>query len=99
MTEAPIPHDADVVVAENLGGTRSLLAVAGLFAVNGTLVGGIGATLPDLRVRLGVDAGGLAVVLVSLAAAALAGLGNGAMDVSMNALGVRVEQARLKPAC
>ena len=145
MTEAPIPHDADVVVAENLGGTRSLLAVAGLFAVNGTLVGGIGATLPAMRVRLGVDAGGLAVVLVSLAAgalmsmqiggrladsrgarsvvlpasalliagvaalafarslplaaaaAALAGLGNGAMDVSMNALGVRVEQARVKP--
>ena len=145
MTEAPIPHDADAVVAENLGGTRSLLAVAGLFAVNGTLVGGIGATLPAMRVRLGVDAGGLAVVLVSLAAgalmsmqiggrladsrgarsvvlpasalliagvaalafarslplaaaaAALAGLGNGAMDVSMNAIGVRVEQARVKP--
>ena len=71
MTEAPIPHDADAVVAENLGGTRSLLAVAGLFAVNGTLVGGIGATLPAMRVRLGVDAGGLAVVLVSLAAGAL----------------------------
>ena len=30
----------------------------------------------------------------ALAAAALTGLGNGAMDVSMNALGVRVEQAR-----
>jgi MFS family permease len=98
-----------------------------------------------MRQRLGVDAGGLAVLLVSLAAAAvvsmqiggrladsrgarnvalpasalliagvaslafaptlpiaaaaaaLAGLGNGAMDVSMNALGVRIEQARARP--
>jgi MFS family permease len=122
-----------------------LFAVAGLFAVNGALIGGIAATLPAMRQRLGVDAGGLAVLLVSLAAAAvvsmqiggrladsrgprnvvlpaaalliagvaalafaptlllavaaaaLAGLGNGAMDVSMNALGVRVEQARVKP--
>ena len=129
----------------DLRGDRSLLAVAGLFAVNGALVGGIGATLPAMRVRLGVDEGGLAVLLVSLAAAAvvsmqiggrlsdsrgarnvvlpasalliagvaslalaptlpfaavaaaLAGLGNGAMDVSMNALGVRVEQARDNP--
>ena len=145
MTEAPIAQDADAAVAGNLAGTKSLVAVAGLFAVNGTLVGGFGATLPALRERLGVDAGGLAVVLVSLAAAALvsmqiggrladsrgarsvvlpasalliagvaalafarslplaaasaamAGLGNGAMDVSMNALGVRVEQARVKP--
>jgi MFS family permease len=132
-------------VVEDLRGDRSLLAVAGLFAVNGALVGGIGASLPAMRVRLGVDEGGLAVLLVSLAAAAvvsmqiggrlsdsrgarhvvlpsaalliagvallafaptlplaavaatLAGLGNGAMDVSMNALGVRVEQAREKP--
>jgi len=123
----------------------SVLAVAGLFAVNGALVGGVGATLPAMRVRLGVDPGGLAVVLVSLAAAAvvsmqiggrladsrgarnvvlpasallvggvvflafaptlpvaaaaaaLAGLGNGAMDVSMNALGVGVEEARGEP--
>jgi len=129
----------------HLAERRSVLAVAGLFAVNGALVGGVGATLPAIRVRLGVDPGGLAVVLVSLAAAAvvsmqiggrladsrgarsvalpasallvggvmflaiahtlpvaaaaaaLAGLGNGAMDVSMNALGVRVEQARAKP--
>jgi MFS family permease len=129
----------------DLAGAKPLVAVAGLFAVNGTLVGGIGATLPAMRERLGVDAGGLAVLLVSLAAAALvsmqiggrladsrgaravvlpasalliagvaalafaptlplaaaaaalAGLGNGAMDVSMNALGVRVEQARVKP--
>ena len=136
MTEA-----ADVRHADR----GSLLAVAGLFAVNGALVGGIGATLPAMRLRLGVEVDGLAVLLVSLAAAAvvsmqvggrladsrgarnvalpasalliagvaslafaptlplaaaaaaLAGLGNGAMDVSMNALGVRVEQARAKP--
>ena len=136
MTEAAIVPQTD---------RGSVLAVAGLFAVNGALVGGIGATLPAMRARLGVDAGGLAVLLVSLAAAAvvsmqiggrladsrgarnvalpsaalliagvaslafaptlplaaaaaaLAGLGNGAMDVSMNALGVRVEQSREKP--
>ena len=71
MTEAPIAHDADATVAGNLAGTKSLAAVAALFAVNGTLVGGFGATLPALRERLGVDAGVLAVVLVSMAAAAL----------------------------
>ena len=137
--------DIEDAGAKDLRGTRSLLAVAGLFAVNGLLIGGIGGTLPAMRQRLGVDAGGLAVLLVSLAVAAvvsmqmggrladsrgarnvalpacalliagvaalafaptlplaacamaLAGLGNGAMDVSMNALGVRVEQARAKP--
>ncbi|HEX5335889.1 MAG TPA: MFS transporter, partial [Propionicimonas sp.] len=134
-----------VIMHEPVRAARSLLAVAGLFAVNGLLIGGIGGTLPAMRQRLGVDAGGLAVLLVSLAVAsvasmqaggrladsrgptrvalpagalliagvgllafaptlptavaamALAGLGNGAMDVSMNALGVRVEQARAKP--
>ena len=134
-----------VTMQDPVRGTRSLLAVAGLFAVNGLLIGGIGGTLPAMRQRLGVDAAGLAVLLVSLAVAsvasmqvggrladsrgptkvalpagalliagvgslafaptlpaaaaamALAGLGNGAMDVSMNALGVRVEQARTKP--
>lgn len=129
----------------NNGERGLLLAVAGLFAVNGALVGGVAATLPAMRVRLGVDPGALAVLLASLAAAALvsmqiggrladshgarnvalsssavliagvtalafaptvltaaaaaalAGLGNGAIDVSMNALGVGVERARAKP--
>jgi len=148
VTEASSAAHTDlvgVVVAKDLRGRRPLLAVAGLFAVNGLLIGGIGGTLPAMRQRLGVDAGGLAVLLVSMsvaavvsmqiggrladsrgarnvalpacalliagvaslafaptlpiaaAAMALAGLGNGAMDVSMNALGVRVEQARTKP--
>jgi MFS family permease len=148
VTEASSAAHTDlvgVVVARDLRGRRPLLAVAGLFAVNGLLIGGIGGTLPAMRQRLGVDAGGLAVLLVSMsvaavvsmqiggrladsrgarnvalpacalliagvaslafaptlpiaaAAMALAGLGNGAMDVSMNALGVRVEQARTKP--
>ena len=149
VTEAqealPKVADVDMVGAKSLRGTRSLLAVAGLFAVNGLLIGGIGGTLPAMRQRLDVDAGGLAVLLVSLsvaavvsmqiggrladsrgagnvvmpacalliagvgslafaptlplaaAAMALAGFGNGAMDVSMNALGVRVEQVRVKP--
>jgi MFS family permease len=145
VTEAPIVQEADVVVAGDLRGSSPLLAVAGLFVVNGALIGGIGGTLPAMRQRLGVDTAGLAMLLVSLAAAALvsmqiggrladsrgprsvvfpasalliagvaalafaptlplaaaaaalAGMGNGAMDVSMNALGVRVEQARVKP--
>ncbi len=144
VSEADVVHDPEPAGAE-LAGTKSLLSVAGLFTVNGALVGGIGASLPAMRERLGVDTGGLAVLLVSLAAAALvsmqvggrladsrgarnvvlpaaalqiagccalafaptlplaaaaialAGLGNGAMDVSMNALGVRVEQARAQP--
>jgi MFS family permease len=145
VTEAKIVRGGVAGDAKVLRGPRSLWAVAALFAVNGALIGGIGATLPSMRQRLGVDTSGLAVLLVSLAAAALvsmqiggrladsrgaksvvlpasalliagtaalaiaptlalaaaaaalAGLGNGAMDVSMNALGVRVEQARTKP--
>jgi len=140
-----VTDPGDDAVVRHVRGAKPLLAVAALFAVNGLLVGGIGATLPAMRLRLGVDVGGLAAILVSLAAAAvvsmqiggrladshgarnvalpacalliagvaslgfaptlplaagaavLVGLGNGAMDVSMNALGVEVEQARAKP--
>jgi MFS family permease len=142
LTDATV---ASIAANADLRGTRPLLAVACLFAVNGLLIGGIGGTLPAMRERLGVDSDGLAVLLVALAVAAvlsmqiggrladsrgagtvalpaggvliagvgclafapdlplavaamaLAGLGNGAMDVSMNALGVRVEQARATP--
>jgi hypothetical protein len=77
MTNAKAPSpdvvdaDADVVVTQGLRGTRALLAVAALFAVNGVLIGGFGATLPAMRERLGVGAGGLAVLLVSLSTAAV----------------------------
>lgn len=121
------------------------VAVGLLFATNGTLIGGIGGTLPALRERLDIDASGLSLLLFCLAVSAvvsmqiggrladaigarpvalctlsllavgvgllavtsslpwaivamlLAGLGNGAMDVAMNSLGVQVEQARPKP--
>jgi len=121
------------------------VAVAGLFAINGSLLGGIGGTLPAMRDRLDLDASGLSVLLLCLAVSAvvsmqiggrlsdavgarpvaivtcammiaavgllsvapsmglaitamlLAGLGNGAMDVAMNSLGVQVEQSRPRP--
>lgn len=124
---------------------RSVVAVAGLFASNGLLVGAWGGSLPGLRDALGlrdvhivgalVTAGvfavvamqfsgrladrhgartpsfaGAAVIVAScpvvasahsyphlLAGAAMFGLGNGAMDVAMNTLGVGVEQARGRP--
>ncbi len=120
-------------------------AVTLLFAINGTLLGGWGGSLPSLRDKLGIDATQIAILLfcagvagivsmqiggrladslgarrVTLAAmplliaaavtiafagsyplallgAALLGLGNGAMDVGMNAIGVQVEAARRRP--
>lgn len=128
-----------------LASRPAAVAVAALFAANGMLVGGIGGTLPAMGQRLGIDAGGLSVLLLCLAGAAvlsmqvggrladsigartvalvvtplmvagvlllsiaqtfpvavaamvLAGLGNGSMDVAMNALGVQVEKARPRP--
>src|SRR4029078_7523593 len=66
-----VSDPGDDPVVKDIGGTRPLLAVAALFAVNGLLVGGIGATLPAMRLRLGGGVGGLAVRLVSLAAASV----------------------------
>lgn len=120
-------------------------SVVALFAINGLQIGGIGGTLPAMRDRLDIGAGGLSVLLLCFAAPAvlsmqlggrlsdsigarrvalaatptliagiallavaqslplatvamaIGGIGNGAMDVSMNAIGVQVEAARPRP--
>ncbi|MFC0623951.1 MFS transporter [Kribbella deserti] len=132
-------------VSSPLAAKSAAVAVGALFAINGTILGGIGGTLPALRERLGIDASGISLLLLSLAVSAvlsmqiggrladaigarpvalftavmlvvaigtlsvahslplaivamvLAGLGNGAMDVAMNSLGVQVEKVRPKP--
>ena len=84
-----------------------VLVVAALFAVlsmnlSGPLADRHGARAPCL-VGGAVMAGGAVVIALApgyavlLVGAACLGLGNGAMDVSMNALGVSVEQARRGP--
>jgi MFS family permease len=131
--------------ADALAARPAAVALATMFAINGMVIGGIGGTLPAMRDRLGIDAGGLSVLLLCLAASAvvsmqvggrladalgarpvvlvvapllilgvmvlsvapslpvaivavvLAGLGNGSMDVAMNALGVQIERARPRP--
>jgi len=84
-----------------------LLVAAAVFAVlsmnlSGPLADRVGARLPTMvggsvmmlaAVVMGA-APGYAVLVIG---AALFGLGNGAMDVCMNALGVSVEQARRRP--
>ncbi len=128
-----------------LATTRSVVAVALLFAVNGLILGGYGGALPSIRERLDIGASDISVLLfaaglaaitamqvggrqsdsigarqvalaslplliaaavtiafattfpVAVAAAVLLGLGNGAMDVAMNAIGVQVERARQRP--
>jgi len=84
-----------------------LLVAAGVFAVasmnlSGPLADRFGARLPSL---VGGAVMSVAAIVLGLAGnypvlvlgAAVLGLGNGAMDVSMNALGVSVEQARRRP--
>ncbi len=84
-----------------------LLVAAGLCAVasmnlSGPLADRYGARMPSIvggvvMVAAGVVMGVAPGYPVLLIGAAVFGLGNGAMDVSMNALGVSVEQARRRP--
>lgn len=128
-----------------LADTRSVVAVALLFALNGLLIGGYVGVLPSVRERLDLTATDIAILLfaggaaaivamqisgrlsdamgarrvalaglpllvaaavtlafasvypVALVAGVLFGLGNGTMDVAMNAIGVQVEAARRRP--
>lgn len=131
--------------APSLSARTSASAVVNLFAYNGLVIGVWAASLAALKDRLGLDAGGVAILLVITGVAAIAamqvggrltdsigarrvavacvpllivglvlagfavdfpmliaagvllGLGNGGIDVSMNAIGVQVEAGRPKP--
>jgi len=79
-------------------------AVVAVFSMNlsGAISDRIGARVPaqvgGVVMAMGAVVMGLAPDYVTLiAGAAVFGLGNGAMDVAMNALGVSVEQARRRP--
>jgi MFS family permease len=84
-----------------------VLVAAALFAVlsmnvSGPLADRFGARLPSIvggsvMVVAGVVMGLAPSYPVLVVGAALFGLGNGAMDVAMNALGVSVERARRRP--
>jgi MFS family permease len=84
-----------------------VLVAAGVFAVASMNVGGsvadrLGARLPSLAGGVGMALGaaimGVATSYpVLMLGAAVLGLGNGAMDVCMNTLGVSVERARGRP--
>ena len=84
-----------------------LLVAAGLCAVasmniSGPLADRYGARMPSMvggavMVAAGVVMGLAPSYPVLVVGAAIFGLGNGAMDVAMNALGVSVEQARRRP--
>ena len=89
------------------GDIVGVLIAAALFAVlsmnvSGRLADRFGARLPSVvggsvMVLAGVVMGFAPSYPVLVLGAALFGLGNGAMDVAMNALGVSVEQARRRP--
>jgi len=84
-----------------------VLVAAALFAVvsmniSGPLADRYGARLPSLvggsvMVAAAVVMGLAPTYVVLVIGAAIFGIGNGAMDVAMNALGVTVEQARRRP--
>jgi MFS family permease len=142
---APSTTATQADLTQRLARTRSVVAVALLFALNGLIIGGYGGALPSIRERLGIGATQIAVMLFTaglagivamqisgrlsdaigarrvslaglplliLAATTLAfatsyplavvgavflGLGNGTIDVAMNAVGVQVESARKRP--
>jgi MFS family permease len=146
MTSPPTPAALPAQdLTARLASTRSVVAVALLFGVNGLVIGGYGGALPSIRERLDINSTQIALMLgvaggagilsmqiggrlsdsigarqVSLAGlplivaaattfafattypaalvgAVLLGLGNGTMDVAMNAVGVQVEAARRRP--
>jgi len=84
-----------------------LLVTAALFAVlsmnlSGPVADRVGARMPTLvggvvMIAASVLMGAAPSYLLLLVGAAVFGLGNGAMDVCMNALGVSVESARRRP--
>jgi MFS family permease len=142
MTSPPAPSGD---LSTRLATTRSVVAVALLFGVNGLIIGGYGGALPSIRERLDITTTQIALLLfsagvaaivamqiggrlsdsvgarqvalaalpvliaaacvfafatafpVAIVGAVLLGLGNGSIDVAMNAIGVQVEAARAKP--
>lgn len=79
----------------------AICAVASM-NISGRLADRIGARAPSLAGGAGMAAGTMAMGAAPnygalVAGAAVFGLGNGAMDVSMNTLGVTVEQMRRRP--
>lgn len=89
------------------GNIVGVLVAAAVFAVgsmnlSGPLSDRVGARTPSLVGGVGMAAGALVMgaapdYVTLVLGAAIFGFGNGAMDVSMNALGVSLEQARRRP--